>query len=285
MIKLFIKTLKNNAKLAKNRIKFILSAKKSSKKSYAAISQKSSTPIKFKDIFYQHDQNVSDKWVNYFDIYDDCLSRHIGTNPHVLEIGIQNGGSLQIFNKYLQNAELYGVDIDPNIANLTLENNIHIYNFDITDEQAIAKHFKNIDFDIIIDDGSHLNSDIIKTFKLLFAKLKPGGIFLIEDLHTSYWKSYGGSYLGTASAMEFFKKFTDLLNFYHIEDDRFVRNTSKLDKQIFKWLQSISFYDSMVVIHKLFTPRKTHYERVIVGTMEPVTPVIEIAKQEGWYHY
>lgn len=133
--------------------------------------------MKFKEIFYQHDQNVADKWINYFDIYDDCLAQYRCIKPKILEIGIQNGGSLQIFNKYLQNAELYGVDIDPNIANLSLENKIHIYNFDITNEAAIAKHFKNIDFDIIIDDGSHISSDIIKTFKLLFSKLKPGGVF------------------------------------------------------------------------------------------------------------
>jgi hypothetical protein len=126
---------------------------------------------------------------------------------------------------------------------LSLKPTIHIYNFDITDEQAIAKNFKKIEFDVIIDDGSHVCSDIIKTFKLLFSKLKPGGIFLIEDLHTSYWKSHGGSYLGTDSAIEFFKKFADLLNFYHINDQQFDQKLSDADRFIFQWLRSISFYD------------------------------------------
>ncbi|MCH9637310.1 MAG: class I SAM-dependent methyltransferase [Candidatus Rickettsiella isopodorum] len=250
--------------------------------SYSTIPSKN---LKFKDIFYQHNQNVSDKWVNYFDIYDSCMERYRGNNSKILEIGIQNGGTLQIFNKYLQNAELFGVDIDPNIANLSLENNIHIFNFDITDEQAIAKHFNKIKFDIIIDDGSHISSDIIKTFRLLFSKLKPGGIFLIEDLHASYWKSHGGSYLGDNSAIEFFKKFADLLNFYHINDPQFDQIFSESDKFIFQWLQSISFYDSVVVVHKLLSSRKKHYERVMVGKIEPVVPVIKIAKEEDWYHH
>lgn len=241
--------------------------------------------LRFETIFYRHNENVSDKWTNYFSIYDDFFRCHIGNNPNVLEIGVQNGGSLQILSKYLKNAIIYGVDIDPKVLNLNLGPNINIYNFDITDEGAINQQFKKIKFDIIIDDGSHICSDIIQTFKLLFPKLKPGGVFLIEDLHTSYWQSHCGSYLGADSAIEFFKKFTDLLNFYHIKDYYFQENLSADDRYIFQWLRSIYFYDSVVVIHKLQKARKTHYQRIIVGTVDPVFPVITLAKQEGWYHY
>ncbi|WP_339051225.1 class I SAM-dependent methyltransferase [Rickettsiella endosymbiont of Xylota segnis] len=241
--------------------------------------------MSIRDIFYQHEQNVSDKWVNYFDIYDECFNRHIGNNANVLEIGVQNGGFLQILSKYLKNATLYGVDIDPRVLNLNLESNIHIYNFDITDKHTLKQQFKNIEFNIIIDDGSHICSDIIQTFKLFFSKLKPGGVFLIEDLHTSYWQSHGGSYLGADSAIEFFKKFADLLNFYHIKEQHFQKNLSSDDRYIFQWLRSIYFYDSVVVIHKLPKARKTPYERIMVGKMDPVVPVINIAKEEGWYQY
>ncbi len=276
------KILKKTIIFTKEITKFFPIFKKSFRTVYP---NAGSQTIRFKDFFYQHNQNVSDKWINYLDIYDIHFNRFIGIKPKVLEIGIQNGGSLQIFNRYLQNADIYGVDIDPNIFNLNLENNINIYNFDITDEQAITKNFQKIEFDIIIDDGSHVSSDIIKTFKLLFSKLRPGGIFLIEDLHASYWESHGGSYLGTDSAIEFFKKFADLLNFFHIIDDRFVQNISQSDRYIFQWLQSISFYDSVVVVHKLLAPRKKPYGRAMVGKIEPVVPVISIAKQEGWYQY
>ena len=245
---------------------------------------KNTKALDFKTIFYQHKENVSDKWVNYFDIYDECFRSYIANKPKVLEIGVQNGGNLQILNKYLKNATLYGVDIDPKVLNLTLDANIHVYNFNITDEVAINQYFEKTEFDIIIDDGSHICSDIIQTFRLFFSKLKPGGVFLIEDLHTSYWQSHGGSYLGIDSAIEFFKKFVDLLNFYHINDHRFEEKLSLDDRYIFEWLRSIYFYDSVVVIHKLPKARKTHYQRIMVGKRDPVASVINLAKQEGWYH-
>lgn len=279
MIKYFKKILKRSAQLPKRLTNFFPILKKPN---YSILDERI---MSIRDIFYQHEQNVSDKWVNYFDIYDECFNRHIGNNANVLEIGVQNGGFLQILSKYLKNATLYGVDIDPRVLNLNLESNIHIYNFDITDKHTLKQQFKNIEFNIIIDDGSHICSDIIQTFKLFFSKLKPGGVFLIEDLHTSYWQSHGGSYLGADSAIEFFKKFADLLNFYHIKEQHFEKNLSSDDRYIFQWLRSIYFYDSVVVIHKLQKARKTPYERIMVGKMDPVVPVINIAKQEGWYQY
>lgn len=240
--------------------------------------------MSFKELYYNHTQNVSDKWSNYFDIYDEFFSRFIELNANVLEIGIQNGGSLQILNKYLKNAKIFGVDINPKVLDLCLEENILIHNFDITDEVTLKETFKNITFDIVIDDGSHTSSDIITAFKLLFPKLKPGGIYLIEDLHTSYWSSHGGAYLHEGSAIEFFKKFIDLLNFYHIKDPHFNEKITLPDFYILQWLQSINFQDSVIVISKCTLPRNTPYKRVIVGNIEPVTAVLEEAKIEGWYH-
>ncbi|WP_342228094.1 class I SAM-dependent methyltransferase [Rickettsiella endosymbiont of Rhagonycha lignosa] len=238
----------------------------------------------FKELYYNHKQNVSDKWSHYFDIYDEFFKRFIEANANVLEIGIQNGGSLQILNKYFKNAHIYGVDINPKVLDLRLEENILVHNFDITDEQTLKKSFKNITFDIIIDDGSHICSDIITTFNLLFPRLKPGGVYLIEDLHTSYWSSHGGAYLNEGSAIEFFKKFIDILNFYHIKDSHFNEKLTLPDFYIIQWLQSINFQDSVIVINKSTLPRKIPHKRVIVGNLEPVTPVLEEAKMEGWYH-
>lgn len=238
----------------------------------------------FKELYYKHTQNVSDKWSNYFDIYDEFFSRFIETNANVLEIGVQNGGSLQILNNYFKNAHIFGVDINPKVLDLRFDENIVVYNFDITDDVTLEKTFKNITFDIIIDDGSHTCSDIITAFNLLFPRLKPGGVYLIEDLHTSYWSSHGGAYLYEGSSIEYFKKFIDLLNFYHIKDPHFYEKISLSDFYILQWLQSINFQDSVIVVSKSVLPRKTPYKRVVVGNIEPVTAVLEEAKMEGWYH-
>lgn len=239
----------------------------------------------FQSIYYQHNLNASDKWVHYFDIYDHFFRPYIGKAAKVLEIGIQNGGGLQILSKYLQNASIHGVDIDSKVQYLRFDENIKVYNFDITDINAIQNYFTGLQFDIIIDDGSHVCSDVINTFYTLFSLLRPGGVYLVEDLHTSYWKRYGGSYLSEQSSIGFFKKLADLVNFYHIKDPQFKKNLSIKDLYIFQWLQSISFYDSIAVINKLKKPRKKPYERVVVGTLEPVTPTLDTAKTRGYYHY
>lgn len=131
-----------------------------------------------------------------------------------------------------------------------------VYNFDITNTNSVKNHFTDLQFDIIIDDGSHVCADVINTFYALFSLLRPSGVYLVEDLHTSYCKRYGGSYLSKQSSMEFFKQLADLVNFYHIKDPQFKKNLSTQDLYIFQWLQSISFYDSVAVINKLKKPRK-----------------------------
>lgn len=251
----------------------------------SSLSSSNNTYPHFQSVYYQHNLNASDKWIHYFDIYDRFFRPYIGEAAKVLEIGIQNGGGLQILNKYLQNASIHGVDIDARIQNLNLDKNIRVHNFDITDTNAIQNHLANLQFDIIIDDGSHVCSDVINTFYTLFSLLRPGGVYLIEDLHTSYWERYGGNYLGEQSSMGFLKKLADLVNFYHIDDPRFKKNLSIRDLYIFQWLQSISFYDSVAVINKLKKSRKKPYERVVVGTLDPVSAILDTAKKKGYYHY
>src|SRR5206468_3414241 len=71
------------------------------------------------DTFLGHDGHVSDKWEHYLAIYELELAR-FGANPiHLLEIGVQNGGSLEIWAKYLPTgSSIVGLDIDPACASL-----------------------------------------------------------------------------------------------------------------------------------------------------------------------
>jgi len=66
-------------------------------------------------------------------------------------------------------------------------------------------------FDIIIDDGSHQMQHQMASLYLLFNAIKPGGIYVVEDLHTSYWSGFGGQYHGNTT-MELLKECTDNLN-------------------------------------------------------------------------
>lgn len=74
-------------------------------------------------------------------------------------------------------------------------------------------------FDVIVDDGSHRSADIIQTFEACFDRLAPVGLFIVEDLHSSYFVSHGGGFCRVGAAVEWFKTLADAINADHFEDD------------------------------------------------------------------
>lgn len=115
------------------------------------------------------------------------------------------------------------------------------------------------DFDVIIDDGSHKSRDIISTFKFFFPRLKPGGLYVAEDLHCSYWSGWQGGLWRKDSAMEFFKSLVDIPNSEHwgvhlpksFSIDTFKRGPKyKIRLADFADIESITFYNSMCLITK-----------------------------------
>jgi demethylmacrocin O-methyltransferase len=101
--------------------------------------------------------------------------------------------------------------------------------------------------DIIIDDGSHINSHVIETFMFLFPLLKEGGIYVIEDTETSYWPDYGGdseNLNNPNTSMNYFKKLVDGLN--HKEFLLQNYEPSYYDLNII----SIQFYHNLIFIFK-----------------------------------
>jgi demethylmacrocin O-methyltransferase len=116
------------------------------------------------------------------------------------------------------------------------------------DKEFIEKTISEIGpIDIIVDDGSHLNEHIIGTFKLLFPKLKDNGVYVMEDLQTSYWEDFGGDSVdlnNPKTAMNFIKSLTDCINYQEILDKNY--KETYYDKNIV----SIHFYHNLVFIHK-----------------------------------
>jgi 23S rRNA U2552 (ribose-2'-O)-methylase RlmE/FtsJ len=108
--------------------------------------------------------------------YESAFGPFRDSATRVLEVGINRGHSLVVWKEFFPNAEIIGVDIaDYGIrdANFTL-----IYG-DATKEET----FNGIDnIDIAIDDGSHMLEHQLRTFMILFPKLKKGGLYVIEDI-------------------------------------------------------------------------------------------------------
>jgi 8-demethyl-8-alpha-L-rhamnosyltetracenomycin-C 2'-O-methyltransferase len=115
-------------------------------------------------------------------------------------------------------------------------------------------------FDIIIDDGGHSMNQQITSFKTLFPFLKPGGLYIIEDLHTSYWQEYGS--LGSQeepmasanSTIRFLQALVDDINFVgartscaNKEKHSLAVNLNEYQKNI----KAIHFYSSTCIIEKL----------------------------------
>jgi cephalosporin hydroxylase len=130
---------------------------------------------------------VSDKWSSYLDFYDDKLWYLQDSKIKLLEIGVQNGGSLETWARYFWKAEkIVGIDIDPKCGDLKFEDQrIEVI---VGDSKTVELEDK---FDIIIDDGSHLASDIIANWTKWWPSLEDGGVYVVEDFHTMWMPGYG----------------------------------------------------------------------------------------------
>jgi cephalosporin hydroxylase len=184
------------------------------------------------------------KWLHYFDIYERHFERFRGTAPVMLEIGVYGGGSLAMWKDYLgEGAQIVGIDIDP-ACKAHEGPGIEIFIGSQDDPALIATITEKYPaFDIILDDGSHEMRHMIASFNLLYGKVKPLGVYMVEDTHTCYWPEYGGGLKAEASFMEFMKNKLDELNAAHSRDalpiTDFTRTTD-----------SVTSYDSIVVFEK-----------------------------------
>ena len=189
----------------------------------------------------------SDKWQPYFEIYERHLS---GLNPnHLVEVGVQKGGSLEMWGNYFPTTKITGIDIDRECSNLRYDNsNISVIigdqgNSDFWDEFLLNKD----DIDIFIDDGGHYMNQQILTFEKVFPKLRMGGVYLCEDCHTSYMWHNGGGLLRPRTFIEYSKSLLDIIHFDWTEGKTPEMNNMR---EITDGLTSIHFYDSVVVFEK-----------------------------------
>jgi Methyltransferase domain len=124
------------------------------------------------------------KWDHYFEIYDRHFSRFRDREIHLLEIGVQSGGSLDMWREYFgPQATIYGVDINPTCKKFEGDR-VRIFVGDQADRSFWKRMRRELPtLDIIIDDGGHAYEQQVVTFEQLLPMLKPGGVYLCEDIH------------------------------------------------------------------------------------------------------
>jgi SAM-dependent methyltransferase len=194
------------------------------------------------------------KYSHALNIYHRHFNRFVGKNPTILEIGINKGGSLEMWDFYFNGeCNIYGVDIHNDcllIPRKLNKNNIKV----VLGDQANPDFWNTFiestpKFDIIIDDGGHHAIQHKVTFESLYKRLTNDGIYVCEDLHTAYWKNFGGGYKEPNSFIEYTKNLIDDLNAYAIpgKDLTFRHQTN-----------SIHFYESIVVIEKELNDKRNY---------------------------
>jgi hypothetical protein len=187
--------------------------------------------------------HVLDKWIHYFPIYTRHLTPYVGRRVSVLEIGVYRGGSMRMWSRFFgPQARLVGVDIDP-VAMISAGEQYTVVIADQADPEAMRKLAeKHGPFDVVIDDGGHSMIQQITSIETLFPLLNEGGIYLVEDCHTSYWSEYGGGRGREGTFIEWVKTRLDDLNGYHQNDAVEPVWTRQVD--------GIHLYDSFVVLDK-----------------------------------
>ena len=198
-------------------------------------------------VFYGNTRGpIVHKWAHYIPIYERYLGSFRGKPITMLEIGVNYGGSLHMWREYLGPQGRYiGVDISNYCKRLEADGFV----IEIGDQgsQAFWDRFKEQHpvLDIIIDDGSHVPEHQILTFETLFPHLNEGGIYICEDVHTSYKHYFGGGFRKPSTFMEYAKGLTDEINAWWSEEP-----SQFFPTQLTRTCVGIHFYDSVVVFEK-----------------------------------
>ena len=210
---------------------------------------------------HSHDLNKlaaifkTDKFGNhsYTQHYTTHFSSFKDKKISLLEIGVggydnpsYGGHSLRMWKSYFKKGKIYSIDIFDKSE--LQEDNIKIFQGSQIDIGFLNNVTEEIgELNIIIDDGSHINEHVIKSFNLLFAKLKTGGIYVVEDAQTSYWPNYGGSsveFNSQESIMGYFKSLLDGLNHSEYLINNYKPTYFDLN------ITSMHFYHNMIFIYK-----------------------------------
>jgi hypothetical protein len=199
--------------------------------------------------FFNNPGRLMDKWRHYLEVYHRHFASFRGRRPVVIEIGVYHGGSLQMWKHYFgAGARIVGVDVDPRCRELA-EESIDIMIGDQADRAfhaEIRKRYPHVD--IVIDDGGHTMEQQIVTFEELYPHVQPHGVYLCEDLHTSYIARFGGALRKGGTFVERSKLLIDSLH-------GFWQDAPEVDKALrsdafTRSAFGLHFYDSVVVIEK-----------------------------------
>lgn len=174
----------------------------------------------------------------------------------LLEVGVggyddpmDGGDSLRLWRTYFPKGRIFAIDLHDKRPHD--EQRIKTFQGSQDDPEFLNQVADDIGhIDVIIDDGSHINSHVITTFETLFPRLAPGGLYFVEDTQTSYWDACGGSSRDlnrAGTTMNYFRRLIDSPNYREIVE---VNPEYAPQSAIERSIASLSFHAKLIVIAK-----------------------------------
>lgn len=186
----------------------------------------------------------------YHEIYDFFLRTMYMEKGAILEIGIDACSSLNMWLELFPNAFIYGMDIGKEMRG-TRHEVIKGDQSNANDLNLVAKRLEHNNLFFINDDGSHIPEHQLLTFNTLFPLLREGGIYIIEDIETSYWTKNGlygyatrYGYKHPNSIIEIFKDVIDCIN------SEFSGKNDLQRVQHLQYISNITFSQNCIIIGK-----------------------------------
>jgi len=225
---------------------------------HVALDRRSAEPGPIEELFFTNAGRAAVKWIHYLPFYDQVFAPFRGKPVRMLEIGVFQGGSLELWRRYFgPEAVLFGIDIDPACtARVDPPNEVRIGSQDDANFLAgVVEEMGGVD--IVLDDGSHVARHQRAAFQALWPQLNDGGMYVIEDLHTSYMPRWDGGYRRPGTGIELVKELIDDMHAWFHEEGETAAPREELGQ--------ISIADSIAAIRKV---RRRPPAYTVAGVME-----------------
>lgn len=194
----------------------------------------------------------------YERFYDYFLTPFKNKNINFFEIGVDKGRSLKLWNDYFTKGKIYGMDIDHEYDHEKGK----VFKGDQSNIKDLNRIIKELGkSEIILDDGSHVPEHQLFSFNHLFENLLTfGGIYIIEDIETSYWKKstlYGynvnAGYDKSNNIVNIFRNISDIVNreFLSTDDLNKIKKYNQINFENLKYISFIMFGQNCIIIKKM----------------------------------
>ena len=199
------------------------------------------------ELAHRHGTDKASGRHGFAEIYDALLTARRAEPLVLLEIGVKHGASVRMWREYFPAARVYGIDVKHEALEHA-EERIEIFIGSQADTSFLATVVQaSGPLDVVVDDGSHRFPDQATSLRFLWPHVRPGGLYIVEDTHTSYSDRYDMGLRQPETTVEMLK---DIVDDVHA---RFHRQPPSLDA-----VQSVHFHAGTCVIEKRARGRRHH---------------------------